>query len=79
MEPLAEPLRGGVGGEGDHVDACCVQHELDRHQDQHGVAPRQHAVDADGEEERAEDEEVLERDLLGDGLHPTLPLPVARG
>ena len=61
-----EQRRRRVDGEGDEVDAHGVQHQLDRHQDQHGVAPRQHAVDADREEDRAEHEEVLQRDLLRD-------------
>src|SRR5688572_15634924 len=49
-----EDLPGGVvelGGEGDEVDVHGVEHQLDAHQHEDAVAPRQHAVDAGAEQE----------------------------
>src|SRR5690606_4513356 len=39
----------------DQDDVHGVQHELDRHQDQHGVAPDQYSVHAKPEQERRDD------------------------
>ena len=49
-----EERRRRVDREGHEVDAHGVEHQLDRHQDQHRVAARQHAVDADRKQDRAE-------------------------
>src|SRR3990172_760979 len=38
-------------GEGDETEIDCVEHQLDGHEDDQGVAPRRDADDPDGEEE----------------------------
>src|SRR3954466_4399087 len=58
-----EDLAGGraaVGPEGDEVDVDGVEDQLDRHQDQHAVLPGEDAVDAGGEQERSQEEELVE-------------------
>src|SRR3954452_7413645 len=48
------------GAEGHEVDVDRVQDELDRHEHHHAVAAGEHTVDADAEEDRGEDEELVE-------------------
>ena len=50
-DEAAEQLGVRVDGEGDEVDRHGVQHQLDGHEDLHRVAPREHAVDAEREED----------------------------
>src|SRR6478735_10671343 len=45
-------------GEGDEVEVDGVEDQLNRHQHQHGVLAGDHAVHADAEQHRAEEEEV---------------------
>ena len=52
------------GAEGDEVDVHGVEDELDRHEHQHGVAAGEHAVDADAEEDGAEEEELVEEQVV---------------
>src|SRR6266511_35291 len=59
-----------VGGEGNEVDVHRVEHQLDAHQDQHPVAAREYAVDPGAEQERAEDEELVQ-------IHVARPLSLA--
>ena len=49
-----------VGRERDQVDVHRVEHQLDAHEHEHAVAPGEHAVDADAEQDRGEDEELVE-------------------
>jgi hypothetical protein len=49
------------GREGDQVDVHGVEDQLDRHQHGHAVPTGDHAVDADGEQEGAEQEELVEQ------------------
>src|SRR3954451_11242496 len=49
------------GAEGNEVDVHRVQDQLDRHQHHHAVAPREDAVHADREEDRAEQQELVEQ------------------
>src|SRR4051794_182247 len=59
-----------VAREGDEVQVRRVQNQLDRHEDDDDVAPREHARHADDEEERADDEELREvwvLDAFNDG------------
>src|SRR3990172_3079002 len=52
---LPDKLGGGkIHGKGDQVDVDRVQHELDGHNDHHGVAAGQNAVKADAEQYRAQ-------------------------
>src|SRR5215213_4725236 len=44
-------VRMKVHREGDHVDVDGVQHQLNRHQDQHSVPAGEHTVDSNGEED----------------------------
>ncbi|GAA3125017.1 hypothetical protein GCM10020001_052370 [Nonomuraea salmonea] len=44
--------------ERDQVEVDGVEHQLDRHQDEDRVASCEHAVDADGEQERGDDRRV---------------------
>src|SRR6185437_11491006 len=46
--------------ERDQVEVHRGEHELDAHQHEHGVPARQHAVDARAEQERGEEEELVE-------------------
>ena len=46
--------------EGDQVDVDRVEDQLDRHQHQHAVPAGEHAVDADAEQDRAEEEELVD-------------------
>src|SRR5947209_17689955 len=52
--------RAAVGAKGDEVDVDSVEDQLDRHQDEHAVLPGEHAVDAGGEQEGREQEELVE-------------------
>src|SRR5258708_12177945 len=47
---------------GDEREVHRVHHQLDAHEDGDAVLPRQHAADADGEKDRAEDQEPVRRD-----------------
>src|SRR5205814_9632595 len=49
-----------VGAEGDQVDVHGREHELDGGQDQDAVAPGQHAVDADTEQDGGEQQELVQ-------------------
>src|SRR5437764_3115140 len=55
--------------EGDEVDVDGVEDQLDRHEDEHAVLPREHAVHTDGEQGRAEEEALVEQHRLS----PSLP------
>ena len=46
--------------EGDRVDVRRVQHELDAHEDGHGVPSREHPVEAEREEDRADHQIVVQ-------------------
>src|SRR6202140_2509285 len=59
----------GVGDEG---QVHGIHHQLDAHEDGDAVLPRQHAADAHGEEDGAEDQEPVRRDH-------SLSSPVAGG
>src|SRR5512138_530355 len=48
--------------EGDEVHVRAVQDELDAHEDAHGVAPGGDRDETEGEEQRTDGEEVVERD-----------------
>src|SRR5438874_6213940 len=48
------------GAERDEVDVDGREHELDAHEHQHAVLAREHAVDARAEEERTQEEELVE-------------------
>src|SRR5436190_13850155 len=52
--------RAAECGERDQVDVHRVEHQLDAHEDQHRVLPREDTVDTGAEEERAEDEVLVE-------------------
>ncbi len=43
------------------VDVHAREHQLDAHQHEHGVLAREHAVDAGAEQERGEDQELVEQ------------------
>src|SRR5437764_5121082 len=49
-------------GVGDERQVRGVHHQLDAHEHRDAVLPRQEAADADGEEDRAEDQEPARRD-----------------
>ncbi len=49
------------GAERHEVDVHAGQHQLDAHQDEHGVLPCEDTVDARTEQERGEDEELVEQ------------------
>src|SRR5437588_388259 len=51
--------------EGDEVDVDGVEDQLDRHEDHDAVASRQHAVHADGEQSRAEEQELVDQHDVG--------------
>src|SRR4051812_48749727 len=62
-----------VRAEGDEVDVDSVEHELDRSQDEHLVAPGQYAVHADAEQDGREEQELVEEHRSippGDGDGP---------
>ena len=59
--PPSPPLTRAV--EGDEVDVGAVEDELDAHQHAHRVAAGDHRDEAEREEQRADDEEVLESDV----------------
>ena len=46
--------------EGDEVDVYGIEDQLHRHEDRHQIPARQETVDADEEQERAQDEEMIE-------------------
>src|SRR5439155_3008895 len=50
-----------VGAEGDKVDVHGVEDQLDRHEDEHAVLAGEHAVDADREQDRAEEEKLTQK------------------
>src|SRR5262245_28238008 len=58
--------------ESDEVQVGRVHHQLDRHQDDDGVAARQDSHDADREEEQADDEDLARRHR-----HVSLPMSSA--
>src|SRR3970040_365227 len=67
-----------VGGmeeacEGAETEIDCVEHQLDGHEDDQGVAPRRDADDPDGEEEGAQEE------ICPQGDHGLTPASVWRG
>src|SRR5258708_7101811 len=47
---------------GDKREVHRIHHQLDAHEDGDAVLSRQHAADADGEEDRAQDQEPVRRD-----------------
>src|ERR1035441_448654 len=51
---------GAVTPEGNEVEVCRVEHQLDADEHDDGVAPRQSARQADGEEQRR-DEQIAEQ------------------
>src|SRR5690606_6422679 len=53
VEPVTQPHV-----EGDEVEVDGVEHQLDRHQHEDRVAPGEHAVDADGEQERGNNRRI---------------------
>src|ERR1044071_614706 len=62
-EHLTDDAPGVVvveGAEGHEVDVDRREHELDAHQHEHRVLAREHAEDASAEEERAQEEELVE-------------------
>src|SRR6266540_134558 len=71
-EHLARDLLG-EGSERDQVDVDGVEHELDGEQDEHAVAAGEHAVHPGAEEERAEDEVLVQRH--GQSLRAITPAP----
>src|SRR6266446_9653401 len=61
-EHLAVDRGAAVARERDVVDVGGVQDELDAHQDADRVLARQHRVEPEGEDQEADDQEVLEAD-----------------
>src|SRR3954447_21711437 len=49
-----------VRRERDQVEVHGVEHQLDAHEDEHAVAPGEHAVDADAEQRGGEDQELVQ-------------------
>ena len=76
-EDLAGDGSGVVpqGAEGDQVDVDGVEDQLDRHEHEHAVPAGEHAVDADAEQDGAEEQELVERtsaqSLLARTMAPT--------
>ena len=60
-EHLADRRAVVERAERDEVDVHRVEDQLDRHQHEHRVLAGEHAVDADAEQERAEQEELVEQ------------------
>jgi hypothetical protein len=56
------PAGREVAPEGDQVDVDGVEHELDAHQNRHGVLAGQHAVQPNAKQGGGEDEIPGERD-----------------
>ncbi len=76
-----ENLSGDVppeGGERDQVDVHRVEHQLDAHEHEHRVLPRQDAVDAGAEEERTEDQVAVETHRQSLRAITTAPTSAAR-
>ena len=60
---------GTISPERDQVDVGGVEHDLDGHQHGDGVAPHEHARQADGERRRGEVEEPGQRDVGTHGVN----------
>src|SRR5438874_2322049 len=67
-----------LAGVGDEGEVHRVHHQLDAHEDGDAVAPRQHAADADGEEDGAEDQEPVRRDHVVSSFFATPVRPLSK-
>ena len=62
---------GAIGREGRQQNVHCIEHQLDAHEDDDGIAPHQHPRNPNGKQSGSEKDVVLQRhgpNDFGDGL-----------